>query len=144
MCYHHCMKIVLDTNILVKACKGSYHANRLLAACLQGKFTPLVSVTLLAEYEDVLARESLFCDDKLSLAERSELLDAILSISQWVRIFYLWRPNLKDEGDNHLIELAVAGGAKYIVSHNAKDFRSSELDFDIDVITPIQLLEELS
>lgn len=101
-------------------------------------------MALLAEYEDVLARESLFCDDKLSLAERNELLDAILSISQWVRIFYLWRPNLKDEGDNHLIELTVASGAKYIVSHNAKDFHLSELDFDINIITPMQLLEKLS
>ncbi len=73
------MKIVLDTNILVKACKGSYHANRLLAACLQGKFTPffLVSVVLLAEYEDIPARESLFYDDKLSLAERNELLEEL-------------------------------------------------------------------
>lgn len=44
------MKIVLDTNILVGACKGSYHANRLLVACLEGKFTPLVGVAL-AEFD---------------------------------------------------------------------------------------------
>ncbi|WP_368500055.1 PIN domain-containing protein, partial [Moraxella sp.] len=43
------------------------------------------------------------------------MLNALLSICEWVRIFYLWRPNLKDEGDNHLIELAVAGNANIIV-----------------------------
>jgi hypothetical protein len=29
-----------------------------------------------------------------------------------------WRPNLRDEGDNHLVELAIAGGAEAIVTYN--------------------------
>ena len=63
-----------------------------------------------------------------------------MSVCEWVRIFYLWRPNLKDEGDNHLIELAVAGNANIIVSHNKKDFCQSELNFGIQILTPEQLL----
>lgn len=137
------MKIVLDTNILVGACKGSYYANRLLVACLQGKFTPLVGVALLAEYEDVLRRDELFTGSNLSIDERDELLDALLSVCEWVRIFYLWRPNLKDEADNHLIELAVAGNAKYIVSHNVKDFGQAQLSFDIAIINPKELLDTI-
>ena len=31
---------------------------------------------------------------------------------RWTRIYFLWRPNLRDESDNHLVELAVAGGAE--------------------------------
>ena len=54
------MKIVLDTNILVGACMGSRAANRLVAACLQGRCLPLVGAALLAEYEDVIAREDVF------------------------------------------------------------------------------------
>ena len=137
------MKIVLDTNILVGACKGSYHANRLLVACLEGKFTPLVGVALLAEYEDVLARNEIFTDSNLSFDERNELLNAVLSVSRWVKIFYIWRPNLKDEADNHLMELAVAGNAYCIVSHNKKDFRQSELDFGMAIYTPQELLENV-
>lgn len=134
------MKIVLNTNILVGACKGSYYSNRLLVACLRGDFTPLVGVALLAEYEDVLNRDSLFNEQDLSKDERNELLDALLSVSEWVKIFYLWRPHLQDEGNNHLIELAVAGGAKSIISHNLKDFRHHELNFGITIISPQQFL----
>ncbi|AKG08401.1 toxin-antitoxin system toxin component, PIN family protein [Moraxella bovoculi] len=137
------MHIVLDTNILVGACKGSYYANRLLVACLEGRFTPLVGVALLAEYEGVLARDEIFTDSNLSSDERDELLNALLSVSKWVKVFYLWRPNLKDEADNHLVELAVAGNARCIVSHNKKDFRQNELDFGIAIHTPQELLESV-
>ena len=36
------------------------------------------------------------------------LLDAFSSVCVWVPVYYLWRPNLPDEGDNHVVELAVA------------------------------------
>ena len=138
------MKIVLDTNIIVSACLGSYSANRLLYRCFDGDFTPLVSNTLLAEYEDVVNRQAIFENSKLTLQERNDLLDDILSISQWVEIYYLWRPNLRDEGDNFLIELAIAGNAKYIVSRNTKDFNQAQLKFNnsFKVILPEDLLEK--
>ena len=88
------MKIVIDTNILVGACMGSRGSNRLIAACLQQRFTPLVGSALLAEYEDVIARENVFSGCPLNLAERNQVLNALLSVAQWTRIYYLWRPNL--------------------------------------------------
>jgi hypothetical protein len=42
---------------------------------------------------------------------------------------HLWRPSLRDEGDNHVPELAVAGGVPAIVANNVSDFRSSDLRF---------------
>lgn len=100
-------------------------------------------MALLAEYEGVLARDEIFTDSNLSSDERDELLNALLSVSKWVKVFYLWRPNLKDEADNHLVELAVAGNARCIVSHNKKDFRQNELDFGIAIHTPQELLESV-
>ena len=38
-------------------------------------------------------------------------------------------PNLRDESDNHLIELAVAAGAETIITANKRDFADSELLF---------------
>lgn len=138
------MKAVLDTNILVGACMGSPAANRVVAACLQGRCLPLVGAALLAEYEDVLAREDVFAGCRLNFAERGRVLDALLSVSRWTRIYYLWRPNLADEGDNHLLELAVAGQARYLVTRNLKDFRRPQLLFPaLTVCTPETLLEEL-
>ena len=43
---------------------------------------------------------------------------------------FLWRPNLSDEGDNHVVELAVAGMADTIITNNERDFVRGELRFD--------------
>ena len=145
MRYHFGMRIVLDTNILVGACLGSHAANRILAACLQGKATPLVGAALLAEYEDVINRDDVFKKGCLNRAERNQVLDALFGVSEWARIYYLWRPNLRDEADNHVLELAVAGRADCLVTRNLGDFKQTELLFpNIRICLPETLLEELS
>ena len=65
----------------------------------------------------------------LDAAERGALFDALLSVSEWVRIHFLWRPNLPDEADNHVIELAVASAAKAVITANLADFKRAELLF---------------
>lgn len=35
-------------------------------------------------------------------------------------MYFAWRPNLADEAGNHLIELAVAGAAGFVVSRNQR------------------------
>ncbi len=45
------------------------------------------------------------------------------------------------QGDNHLVELAVAGGASHIVTHNLRDLKHMELKFPgLAIATPTQLL----
>jgi hypothetical protein len=39
------------------------------------------------------------------------LFAGFLSVCHWCEIYYLWRPNLADEADNHVLELAVAAAA---------------------------------
>ena len=96
---------------------------------------------LLNEFEDVLGRSELFRASPLTRREREELLDAFLSVCEWVRVFYLWRPNLPDESDNHLIELAVAGAAAMLVTHNVRDLRGGELRFpQLRIETPGQFM----
>ncbi len=103
-----------------------------------------MGASLIAEYEDLLGREELFATSALSSAERDALLDAVLSVCRWVRIYYSWRPNLPDEADNHLVELAVAGGAELIVTKNIRDFRRAELRFpELRAVRPEELLQEI-
>lgn len=132
---------MIDTNVFVGACLGTGASNRVIEACLAQRFQPLMGSALLAEYEDVLGRSPLFAKSRLSADERSELLDIFLATCRWTRIYFGWRPNLRDEGDNHLVELAVAGGASHIVTLNLRDLKSMELRFPgLDVVTPTQLL----
>ncbi len=104
-------------------------ARAALRLCLQGEVQPLIGVALFVEMEDVLSREHLFRTSKLTQAERQELFAAFLSVTQWVPIYYTWRPNLRDEADNHVVDLAVAGNAEYIVTQNERDFEKMELEF---------------
>lgn len=136
------MLIVLDTNVFVGACLGTGASNAVVAACLRGEHTPLMGTALFTEYEDVLSRAELFGKCRLSAAERDELLDIFLATCRWTRIYYGWRPNLPDEGDNHLVELAVAGGAHRIVTRNLRDLQGKELKFpELVAITPEHFLK---
>lgn len=133
----------IDTNVFVGACLGVGASNAVIAACLQGQHTPLMGTALLAEYEDVLGRDALFANCRLNRAERDELLDIFLSVCRWTRIYYGWRPNLPDEADNHLVELAVAGDARAIVTRNLRDVTRMELKFAfLSVISPEAFLEK--
>ena len=137
------MIIVVDTNLFVGACMGVGACNAVIATCLQGRHTPLMGTALLAEYEDVLGRDALFAGCRLTRAERDELLDIFLSICQWTRIYYGWRPNLPDEADHHLVELAVAGAARAIVTRNRRDVSRMGLKFpSLSVVSPEAFLQE--
>ena len=136
---------MVDTNVLVSAILSPDGAAReVLRQCLTGHARPLLSNALFLEYEDVLAREELFSAASITAKDRAALLDAVLSICEWVSISFLWRPNLPDESDNHLIELAVAGNAESIITANTKDIAAGELIFDrIQVVTPANWLKEV-
>jgi predicted nucleic acid-binding protein len=99
---------------------------------------------LFNEYEDVLGRDDLFENCKLSRGERNELLDVFVACCEWTRVYYLWRPNLPDEADNHLVELAVAGGADFIVTRNLRHLRNMQLTFSqLRIATPGTFMKEL-
>ena len=135
--------MVVDTDVFVSALLGGSAANAVVAECLRGRFTPLMGAALNAEYEAQLRRAELFKAGRLSAGERDELYDIFTAACRWTRIYYSWRPNLRDEGDNHVIELAVAGNAQAIVTRNTRDFKlAAELRFpQLRISTPAQLLK---
>lgn len=138
-------KVVIDTNVFISALlgkEGSY-ARIILDAVFDGNLLPLMGNALFNEYSNVLNRNELFKKCPLDEGERSVLFASFLSCCKWTKIYFKWRPNLKDESDNHIVELAVAGGAKRIITDNTKDFVSSELCFSgLEVITPKIFLKE--
>ena len=136
-------RLVLDTSVLVAALKSGGGASReVLRLCLQVRCRPLVGEKLFKELEAVMGRAELFQGCPLTAPEREELLNAFLSVCEWVPVFFLWRPNLPDEGDNHLIELAVAGAAATVVTQNVRDLRGGQLRFpQLGIETPAEFLK---
>ena len=136
-------RCVIDTNVFVGACLGTGAALRVVAACLRGDVLPLMGTALFSEYEDVMARSDLFSRCRLSAGEREELLDIFLASCEWTRVYFGWRPNLPDEADNHLIELAVAGRASFVVTRNLRDLTRAELAFPgLRCVAPDTFLKE--
>lgn len=136
------IRIVVDTSVFVSALIGSTGPSReVLRRCLQGEYQPLMGNALFCEYESIIGRENFLSRCPLASDEIMTLLKAFMSVCKWVNIYYLWRPNLKDEGDNYLVELGVAGSASMIVTNNIRDFKNAELLFPgLSVLTPEQLL----
>jgi putative PIN family toxin of toxin-antitoxin system len=138
------MRIVVDTNVFLGACLGTGAANAVIAACLKRRCVPLMGNALFNEYEDVFGRGDLFQNCKLNRRERVELLDVFFACCEWTRVYYAWRPNLPDEADNHLVELAVAGGADFIVTRNRRHLRNMELRFpQLRIASPEIFLKEI-
>lgn len=135
---------MIDTSVLAGALLGREGHNRqVIRACLQGRLKPLIGQALFLEYEDVLSRDDLFRKCALSKDERADLFASFLSVCEWVEVFYSWRPNLRDEADNHIVELAVAGGAN-IVTNNIRDFRGGELRFPgLRILSPREQIQEM-
>jgi len=133
--------IVLDTNVFVSALRSEGGASReVLRRIFQGRHVPLFGNALWLEYEDLLGRP--LWPDTTTAAERRQILAALAKAGKWVSVYYGWRPNLPDEADNHLIELAIAGGAQAIVTHNVKDLGRGELNWErLRVLPPARFLE---
>ena len=138
----HGQCIVVDTSVLISALTGQKGPGReVLRKYLQGKYNPLISNALFLEYEDVSKRQQILDACPLKSEEIRELLNAFYSTCHWVPIYYLWRPNIVDEGDNFLIELALAGNATHIVTDNIGDFQNAELKFPgLTIVKPERFL----
>lgn len=131
-------QVVIDTNVFVSALRSRRGASyRLIMLLDRGDFEINVSVPLILEYEDAAKR--IAREVGLTHANLDDILDYICSVARRRKIHFLWRPFLKDPQDDHVLELAVESGCKFIVTHNTRDFTGSE-QFGIRVVTPKEFL----
>ena len=135
------LRAVIDTNVLVAAIRSKRGSSyELLQRLDERAFEIAVSVSLTLEYESVLVRH--VTDSHLTRQDVVNLVDYLCEIATWQEIFFLWRPFLRDPGDDMVLELAVAAGCDKIVTHNTRDFLGVER-FGIEILTPAAFLQRL-
>ncbi len=96
-----------------------------------GLFRACVSNALSYEYEDVLSRKL----SDIRWRRIKPALGALLDKSEFVTVYYTWRPASPDPGDDHLIDCALNSGGM-IVTSNIRDFREAEKSLGLTVMTP--------
>lgn len=134
-------RVVIDTNVLVAASRSGRGASaKLLALVGRGRFEILISVPLVIEYEDVLTRGLPPQSSKRVVMER--ILDYLCAAGRRQEVFFLWRPHLRDPGDDLVLELAVAGRCHAILTYNKRDFGNLER-FSLEVLTPKEFLTKI-
>jgi putative PIN family toxin of toxin-antitoxin system len=128
-------RVVLDTNILVAAARSRQGASfAVLQALRQWRFTALVSVPLMLEYESVLKRPEHLGGRTLETVDA--FLDALCRHAEPVALHYLWRPQTRDTADEMVLETALNGHADALVSLNTADFASAAARFSLPLLTP--------
>jgi len=134
------LRVVIDTNVVFEGLtKRGSAAGFVIDAWWAGLIQVHASNALAYEYVDVLCR-------KLSDSRWQELkpvLGALLSQTQFTKIYYSWRPTSPDAGDDLVIDCAINAGA-IVTTSNLRDFRSARESLSLQVITPVELVTKVA
>jgi putative PIN family toxin of toxin-antitoxin system len=139
------MRVILDTNVLVAALRSDMGASYAIVSQLPSeRFQMALTVPLYLQYQDVLTRP----EHMTGASTRDEILNFLrylCSIAHRQRVFFLWRPWLKDPKDDMVLEAAVASQSRYIITHNLRDFTGSGIEeyFGIVPLRPREFLNRL-
>src|SRR5215469_2087868 len=112
----------------------------ILRAVRREKVELLLSVPLAMEYEAVCLRPEQQIVAGLSEQEVHIFVEAVIAMAEPVKIHFLWRPQLRDTGDEMVLETAVNRRADLLVTFNERDYGTVPEQFGIQVTTPRQAL----
>jgi predicted nucleic acid-binding protein len=133
--------LVLDTDVIVAAMRSPLGASAaLLMSVRRGEITMLANVALALEYEATCRRAEHGVAAGLSTAQVGIFVDAVIALAEPVETHFLWRPQLRDPGDELVLEAAVNGRANAIVTFNQRDFGEVPMRFGVEVLAPADAL----
>jgi len=136
------MRVVLDTSVLVAAARSRNGASfELISLLPDTRFQICLSVGVYSEWQSVITRPEHMpqgVDESMAIG----FVRYLASIAHLQEVHFLWRPFLRDAGDDMVLECAVASSAKYIVTHNIKDFRRAP-ELGVRAVTPSQFLNSV-
>lgn len=134
------IRAIIDTNVVFDGLTRQGGACGLIIdAWRAGLFRPFVSNALAYEYAEVLSR--------MLSSERWQriqpVLGRLLEQSEFVTVYFRWRPSSPDPGDEHVIDCAMNAGAS-VVTDNVRDFHMAKQALGLQVMTPMEFVEQLS
>ena len=105
-------RIVLDTSVVVSAFRSKGGASyAILDLVAERRLVPLATPPLFLQYEEVLKRPDQLAASGLTLDAVDGILNALASAVEGVTVYYAWRPQLPDPGDEMVLDTAVNGRA---------------------------------
>jgi predicted nucleic acid-binding protein len=115
----------------------------ILRAARRGGPTLLASVPLAVEYEAVCRRAEHQKAAGLSDQEMDDFVAAVIALAEPIETHFLWRPQLRDPGDEMVLEAAVNGQADALVTFNARDFGIAPYQFGIEILLPREAIARI-
>jgi predicted nucleic acid-binding protein len=135
---------VLDTDVVVAAMRSPRGASaELLRRIDGGRAVMLLTVALALEYEAICTLAEHRLASGLSASEAAVYVDGLIALAEPVRAFFRWRPQLRDPGDELVLEAAVNGQADAIVTFSESHLREARKSFGIEVMRPAEALRRI-
>ena len=138
------LKLGLDTDVIVAAMRSPEGASSaLLKAALDKKVLLVASVTLAIEYQAVCSRAEHVLAAGLTTDEARVFVQTAISLMEPIVTYFLWRPQLNDPNDEMVLEAAVNGGARVLVTFNKRHFGIVPSHFGIETLTPAETIKRI-
>jgi putative PIN family toxin of toxin-antitoxin system len=135
------MDVVLDTNVWIAALRSQRGASRaVIDRVLDGDLDMHLTVPLVLEYEDILTRQRVEIDFRQE--DVRQFIDLICAVGTPHEVHYLWRLQVPDPNDAHVLEAAVSSGCSHLVTFNKNDLEAATR-FGIQLVLPRELLRQL-
>lgn len=133
-----------DTDVVIAGMRSPRGASaEVLRLVRRGTIRLLVSVTLAMEYEAVCSQAEHRIAAGLNLREVDIFVNALIVMAEPVKTHFLWRPQLRDSGDEMVLETAINGGADVLTTFNLRDFGTVPARFGIEVMLPRDLVQRI-
>lgn len=137
-------RVVLDTSVVVAALRSQLGAsNAVLSLVASRQLIALATPPLFLEYEDVLKRPEQRLVHGLADEQIDEFLSEFAALLEPVETHFQWRPQVRDAGDEMVLEAAVNGRAEALVTFNVADFVQAAKWFRLRILRPSDVLREV-
>lgn len=137
-------RVVLDTSVVVAGLRSRSGAgNAVLRLVANRQLVPLASPPLFLEYEEVLKRPEHRLAHGLSEEQVDDFLAELAALIEPVELHFQWRPQVRDPGNELVLEAAINGDADALITYNVRDFAEAADRFGIAVLRPGEALKKV-